>query len=108
MFALCVYVDSSSLTVFCPVDRYPGSAAPVSVRRASSECSPVDGVRHEGDRGALCDKIFRRIVEVALIPSQQFTEAARKNARWARCNSRMRPGASGLPPRSIHGEEGRV
>ena len=46
---------------FASVSPSPGSAAPASVRRASSECSRGDGVRHEGDRGALCDKIFRRI-----------------------------------------------
>ena len=62
-FARCVSPSRRLDRHFPWSSRYPGSAAPVSVRQASSECSRGNGARREGERGALCDKIYRRIHE---------------------------------------------
>ena len=58
---LCVSPDPALAPHFPWSSRYSDSAAPVSAHPASSECSRGNGVRHEGEGGALCDKIFRRI-----------------------------------------------
>ena len=100
--ALCVGRHPATTPLTWPFVR----AAPVSARRASSECSPADGVRREGEGGALCDKIFRRILASLLAAAWSGAVGRRGKsghlrARW--CRLRGHVGTDRCPRRCVVG-----